>query len=42
MEFLSYEEWYELNRDAFELIKNSLNPRDVYQEYVEENASCNS
>lgn len=33
---LTYEEWYTLNRDAFELVHNSEMPYDLYQEYVEE------
>lgn len=33
---LSYEEWYALNRDAFELVHNNKMPCDLYQEYVEE------
>jgi hypothetical protein len=34
--FPTYEEWYEMNKDAFELLHNSLNPHDVYNEYLEE------
>lgn len=33
---LTYEEWYEINRNAFELVRNACLPCDLYQEYVEE------
>jgi hypothetical protein len=33
---LTYKEWYEMNRDAFELVSNSLDPYDTYEEYVDE------
>jgi hypothetical protein len=32
----TYEEWYELNRDVFEVVNNSLKPEEVYEEYVKE------
>ena len=33
---LTYEEWYEINKNAFELVHNACLPCDLYQEYVEE------
>lgn len=33
---LTYKEWYAINRDAFELVHNSLDPYDTYEEYVDE------
>ena len=33
---LTYDEWYALNKDAFELVHNACLPCDLYQEYVEE------
>lgn len=33
---LTYDEWYDLNRDAFELVYNPRLPCDLYQEYVDE------
>jgi hypothetical protein len=35
-QLLTYEEWYELNKDSFELLRNSLTPQKVYEEYVNE------
>lgn len=32
----TFEEWYELNRVAFEYTKNKNKPRDLYEEYVAE------
>jgi hypothetical protein len=32
---LTYEEWYELNRLAFELVDNNRLPCDLYQEYID-------
>jgi hypothetical protein len=32
---LTYEECYDLNRDAFELVHNACLPCDLYQEYVD-------
>lgn len=36
MDILTFEQWYELVKDMFELVKNSYNPRDLYDEYVAE------
>lgn len=33
---LTYKEWYEINRDAFELVHNNLDPYDTYDEYANE------
>lgn len=33
---LTYKEWYEINRDAFELVRNNLDPYDTYDEYANE------
>jgi hypothetical protein len=35
-QLLTYEEWYALNKHAFELLRNSLNPKALYEEYVNE------
>ena len=35
-QLLTYDEWYQLNKNAFELIHNSLSPQKVYEEYVNE------
>jgi hypothetical protein len=31
---LTWEEWWEQVKDAFTLVHNSLNPNEVYEEYV--------
>ena len=31
---LTYDAWWEINKDAFTLVHNSLNPMAVYIEYV--------
>lgn len=36
MDILTFEEWYELVKDMFELVPNRYNPRDLYNEYVAE------
>ena len=36
MDILTFEEWYELVKDMFELVPNRYNPRDLYDEYVAE------
>jgi hypothetical protein len=33
---LTYKEWYEINRNAFELVDNNLDPYDTYEEYADE------
>lgn len=33
---LTYEEWYAIVRDAFELGGNPNNPKDLYEEYANE------
>lgn len=33
---LTYEEWYEEVRDAFEIGGNRNNPKDLYEEYANE------
>ena len=35
-QLLTYAEWYELNKDAFELLRNSFTPQEIYEEYVKE------
>ena len=35
-QLLDFERWYELNRDAFELLGSSRKPEEVYEEYVAE------
>ena len=35
-QLITFEEWYELNREAFELLKNTNKPEDLYEEYVAE------
>ena len=35
-QLLTFEEWYELNRFALEYTRNSINPRELYEEYVAE------
>ena len=32
----TFEEWYEINKYAFEVLENSHNSRDLYEEYVRE------
>ena len=32
----TFEEWYEMNKYAFEMLKNSLNPTKLYEKYVAE------
>lgn len=32
----TFEEWYEINKYAFEVLRNSLNPKVLYEEYVRE------
>ena len=32
----TFEEWYEMNKNAFEVMKNSLSPVRLYEEYVAE------
>jgi hypothetical protein len=35
-QLLTYAEWYEINKLAFEWCRNSLNPEKLYEEYVNE------
>ena len=35
-QLVTFEEWYKLNRDAFELLKNANKPEELYEEYVAE------
>ena len=35
-QLLTYEEWYALNKNAFELLRNTLSPKVLYEEYVKE------
>ena len=33
---LTWEEWWEQVKDAFTLVHNPLNPKEIYEEYVNE------
>ena len=35
-QLLTYEEWYRLNQFALEYTRNSINPKEMYEEYVAE------
>ena len=35
-EIPTYEDWYELNKLAFTLVKNSKTPEETYNEYIRE------
>ena len=35
-QLLTFEEWYELNQYCFSLLKNTHEPRKLYEEYVAE------
>jgi hypothetical protein len=35
-QLLTYEEWYALNKNTFEVLRNSLSPKETYEEYVRE------
>jgi hypothetical protein len=35
-QLLTFEEWYKENELAFKWCKNSLNPKELYEEYVTE------
>ena len=35
-QLLTYEEWYKLNETAFIATKTQMNPKELYNEYVEE------
>ena len=32
----TFEEWYEMNKTAFEMLRNSHDPKRLYEEYVRE------
>lgn len=35
-QLLTYEEWYRINEIVFTTTNNSFNPKELYDEYVEE------